>query len=216
MPLAAGRWVFLNPAWEQLTGYRVADSLGQPTTRLLHPDDLLAAIALYPRIAAGELTDTLLHQRFLTATGECSHIEISVRALWTPAGVFDSTIGNIRDVTERHTADHALRDSERRFQTLANHVPVGLFRLNAEGLVVYTNRQFLALSGLTAEQAAGTGWLRAIEPDDRARLMAEWPQVARSRAPSSGDLAFRHGDGAVRWLHASSAPLIDEDDAITG
>ena len=213
---ADGRWVFLNPAWEQLTGHRVADSLGQPTTRLLHPDDLVAARDLYPRIVTGDVPETLLHQRFLRADGECRHVEVSVRAMWTSDGRFDGTIGNIRDVSERHRADQALRDSESRFQTLADHAPVGLFRQDEAGALTYLNEQFSTLTGLSTERALGLGWLQALLPADRDRLRAEWPRVAATRAPSSSDLAFRHGDGTVRWVHSSAAPLFGDDGAVSG
>lgn len=43
---ARGRWVFLNPAWENLTGYTVQESLGWSTTKLLHPEDAAEALAV--------------------------------------------------------------------------------------------------------------------------------------------------------------------------
>ena len=212
---AAGRWVFLNPAWTQLTGFSVAESLGRRTTDLLHPDDLAAALQLYPRIAAGDVPEALLDQRFIAADGSCRHIEVSVRALWSAAGRFDGTIGNIRDVTARVRADEALRASERRFQTLASVAPVGLYKMAPDGQVVYVNRRFLAQSGLTEEQALGIGWLDALLPNDRARLVAQWPAVRASGVASSDDFAFCHPDGSIRLVHTSAAPVLDEAGRVT-
>ena len=212
---ARGRWVFLNPAWEQLTGHPVGESLGWATTRLLHPEDRAAALALYPRIAAGEISEAVLQQRFLARDGECRHIEVSVRALRDAEGRFDGTIGNIRDISERHRAEQALRASEQRFETLATHAPVGLFKMEPDGSVTYVNTQFLELSGLSFDQALGTGWMRALAPADRKRLAIEWAEVAAAPRPSEADLALRHPDGTTRWVHTSSAPVLDEHGAVS-
>lgn len=164
-----GRWVFLSPAWEAVTGYPVDHSLGRRTTDLLHPDDLADAHAFYPRLVAGEITDAMLHQRFTAADDACRHIEVSVRALRTADGAFDGTIGNIRDVTDSRAASLALRDSELRFLTLSDSIPVGLFLTDADGETTFVNRAFQALSGLSAAQAMGDGWADAIHPADRPR-----------------------------------------------
>ena len=34
-----GQWAFLNPAWTDLTGFPVEESLGQPFLGFLHPAD---------------------------------------------------------------------------------------------------------------------------------------------------------------------------------
>ena len=39
---AAGNWSFLNPAWTEITGYDVDQSLGQDAAATLHPDDRAA------------------------------------------------------------------------------------------------------------------------------------------------------------------------------
>ena len=213
---AAGKWVFLNPAWETLTGHRVRDSLGRPSTELMHPDDLPAALAMRERLHAGDLPETLVQRRFLTADGRCRHVEVSVRALMTADGRFDGTIGNLRDVTESHIADQALRTSERRFQTLADLAPVGLFKTDARGGWTYVNRHFLALSGLTEEQALGFGWLSSVLPEDRARIVAERPAIGAARRPVNREIDLRHSDGSIRHVHSTAAPLIDDTGRLEG
>ena len=213
---ADGCWVFLNPAWAQLTGYSVEESIGRPLGELLHPEDAAAAEGVFAPIIAGDVRETLLHQRFIDAHGHCHHIEVSVRSLWTADGAFDGTIGNIRDVTERVEADRALRDSERRFQTLATMAPVGLYRIAPDGAVVYVNHHFAKLAGISEEQALGRGWLDAVEPLDRDRLAANWLVMAGGGRALSDDFSFRHADGGIRWVHSSAAPVPDETGAVAG
>lgn len=42
------------------------------------------------------------------------------------------------------------------------------------GRVVYVNRAFTSLTGLSVDAAIGTGWLSAIEPSDRAAVASAW------------------------------------------
>ena len=213
---ADGRWTFLNGAWEALTGYPVEQSLGWRTSHLLHPDDRRAAQDIYPRLLSGEITDVILHQRFHDANGICRHVEVSIRALRTRDGGFDGTVGSIRDVTESRVAEHALRDSELRFLTLSESIPVGLFLTDAGGATTFVNRAFEQLSGLSAAQAMGDGWAEAIHPDDRAAVATAWPDTVRERSPWAGDFRFAREDGSVRWVHTSSAPILADEGALTG
>lgn len=211
-----GCWVFLNPAWTQLTGYPVADSLGWPTTKLLHPEDQAAALDVYPKIAAGEIEQVLLTQRFHDAAGKCRFIEVMVRRLVDEEGTFVGTTGNIRDVSEAVKRERDLAESEARFRCMSEAAPVGIFRADASGQVTYVNRVWCEKTGLTVDESLGTGWMRALaEPE----VFAEDPaftgyhqsgsvrrRVLKFNAPGAQDL----------WMEAVNSAEFDEDGTLTG
>ncbi|MBA2320951.1 MAG: PAS domain S-box protein, partial [Deltaproteobacteria bacterium] len=80
----------------------------------------------------------------------------------------------------RRTADDALGASEQRFRTLAALAPVGIFETDADGRCLYVNERWCELTGLSREGAAGTGWTRALHPDDGARVYNAWSAFAAS------------------------------------
>lgn len=122
---AERRWIFLNPAWETITGYSVAESLGRSTTEYLLPEDRAQGDARFNKIISGEVTEATLRQRFFNAAGECRHIETMLRRLAEPDGSFAGTIGTIRDITETVATQHALTESEARFRRLAETAQIG-------------------------------------------------------------------------------------------
>ncbi|HEV7288846.1 PAS domain S-box protein [Sphingomonas sp.] len=164
-----GRWTSLNAAWEGTTGYSVDESLGWSTTRLLHPDDLAEAHKIYPKVASGEIVDTVLKQRFVDRAGALRTIEVNVRRLVDQEGNFDGTVGTISEVTVQEAQARQLRESEARFRVLAESAPVGIFRVDVQGVLSYINPAWAAKVGMTSEEMVGTKWLQTTQdygPDD--------------------------------------------------
>ena len=76
----------------------------------------------------------------------------------------------IRNITSLKEAERELRESEERYQTLANISPVGIFRTDPEGYTTYVNPTWCQISGLSEDDAMGVGWLNAVHPEDKDRL----------------------------------------------
>ncbi|MDB5678507.1 PAS domain S-box protein [Sphingomonas bacterium] len=211
-----GRWVFLNDAWEQLSKYSVADSLGQYAMLHMHDDDREQAMALYERIVSGEIDECLVEVRLHSADGAIHNIEVSSRALHDDGGRFAGTIGNIRDVTQRRAAETALRESETRFQTLAALSPVGIFRTDALGYGNYFNAAWSELTGLADEEAARNGWLAGLSEADRDRVKAVRATMMSDRQTRRGEFRYTRPDGTVVWIDSISTPEVDVDGEIVG
>ncbi|WP_066477756.1 MULTISPECIES: PAS domain S-box protein [unclassified Sphingomonas] len=212
---AQGRWIFLNPAWEALTGYTVAESLGWRTTRLLHPDDRAMTATVYPDFASGKLSEATFRQRFFRRSGELAHIEVSIRRLADAQGNFIGTTGNIRNVTEAVLQERALADSEARFRMLAESAPVGIFRANSAGALTYINPSWAAKLGKSVEAMLGNGWmeavadLRPLREDPPFRNFK--PGMMRRRM-----IEFRAADGTSLWMETYNAAQFDEDERVIG
>ncbi|WP_448659546.1 PAS domain S-box protein [Sphingomonas sp. CJ99] len=213
---AQGRWIYLNPAWQRLTGYSASESLGWETTRLLHPDDLEATRTIYPRVVSGEIVETRLRQRFTDARGVLRHIEVTVRRLTDDGGAFIGVTGNIRDVTEAHLAMSALAESEKRFQTLAMLSPAGIFRTDNHGRNTYVNPSWENTSGVSAEDALAGRVLERIHPDDRDGIITAWQDATAVGRDFRAEMRWLHADGQIRWVDLLATPERDAGGAITG
>ena len=212
---ARGRWIFLNPAWEKLTGYSIEESLGWETVRLLHPDDRKQAGKGYPAIVSGAVTEATLNQRFYNASGESRHIEVTLRRLAEDNGSFAGTIGTIRDITHAVSTQRALSDSEARFRRMAEAAPVGIYLADAQGGVTYVNRAWVEKAGMTVEQSLGNGWMAALADSESYHATPPWvnftPGEVRQR-----DVPFRRPDGADLWVHIVNAAEFDDEGRVTG
>ncbi|MGH7617243.1 MAG: MHYT domain-containing protein [Gemmatimonadaceae bacterium] len=105
---ASGRWTFLNPAWTQITGFAVDESLGGTVETSIYPDDRAAASERCKGLANGT-ADYCRHEvRYITRDGAWRWVEVHARASRNADGALVGTAGVIRDVTERRLAEDAL------------------------------------------------------------------------------------------------------------
>ena len=206
-----GRWEWLNPAWRELTGRAPVAALNRPAVAFVHPDDREALTRALATRCGRRVT-----VRWLSARGERRLVEISARAVLSPDGEALGGTGSIRDVTERQDALDSMRESRRLFETLASLSPAGIFRTTAAGGLDYANPAWLAVAGLTYEQAAGDGWAAAVHPDDRAAIRTKWAAAVARRESFRDEFRFVRSDGAVSWVEAIASPELDDDGVLTG
>lgn len=58
------------------------------------------------------------------------------------------------DITDRKNAEAILRESEEKYRTLTEQIPVGLYRILSNGQIVYCNPAFAEIFGFSSSQAA--------------------------------------------------------------
>jgi len=113
-------------------------------------------------------------------------------------------------------ANMELQKSEQRYQTLARISPVGIFRTDPNGATTYVNPKWCAISGLSADQALGDGWLEAVHPEDREKLSQGWQESTHHHQASYSDYRFVRPDGSLAWVMGQAMPELNNDNQIIG
>ncbi|MFL5530922.1 MAG: PAS domain S-box protein [Gemmatimonadales bacterium] len=108
----------------------------------------------------------------------------------------------------------ALSSSEARFRAMAESSPLGIYITDASGDCLYTNPAYQRISGLSEQQARGTGWSRAIHPEDRERVFQVWYQAAERRILFLSEHRFAHADGKVVWTRVNAAEITDQEQLV--
>ncbi|MBE9224817.1 PAS domain-containing protein [Phormidium sp. LEGE 05292] len=184
-------------------------------TRLLHPDDRARVLAaINQAIATGE--DYNSEFRVVYPNGTIRWALSQGKVFYDQNGQSVRMVGNDIDITERKQAEIALRESEQRYATLSQISPVGIFRTDVQGDCLYANARWCQLTGLSPEAAQGKGWVRALHPDDRDRIFAEWYRATKLDLPFLSEYRFQTPDGRVSWVIGQATAQRDVEGRLVG
>ncbi len=88
-------------------------------------------------------------------------------------------------------------------------IPTLAWSARPDGSAEFFNQRWLVYTGLSAEQALGSGWQVAIHPDDLPRILKIFQEALDSVKPYEVEGRFRRFDGEFRWFLFRGSPLRD-------
>src|SRR5258707_8986560 len=88
-------------------------------------------------------------------------------------------------------------------------IPTLAWSADPDGSADFFNQRWLDYTGLSAEQALGSGWEAAIHPDDLSRILETFREALNSVKPYEVEGRFRRFDGEFRWFLFRGSPLRD-------
>src|SRR6202023_1410914 len=88
-------------------------------------------------------------------------------------------------------------------------IPTLAWSAGPDGSAQFFNQRWLDYTGLSAEQALGSGWQVAIHPDDLPPILETFREALNSVKPYEVEGRFRRFDGEFRWFLFRGSPLRD-------
>ncbi len=146
------------------------------------------------------------------------HVGGSQPRAWT-----GDEIALIEDVAERTwvavekaRAKRELRETEARFNIIAESLPALVWILNPNTELTYTNERWVKYSGLAPEEALGHSWTSAIHPADWERMTEELKDVVSNHTPYVTEARYRSSEGEYRWHLIQGEPVHGADGEFKG
>lgn len=102
------------------------------------------------------------------------------------------------------------------YETLVEISPVGLFFTDAQGNCLYVNRRWSEISGLSAEEALGEGWLRALHSEDLEEISARWYAAVKENQPFWAEYRFVSPEGKTTWVVGNARAVQSAEGTVTG
>ncbi len=198
-----------SPTWRAQTGQTLGEWLGHGWVNAIHPDDRSEAGRRWDEAVA---TRSLLENEFRLRRpdGSWSWTNVLAAPLLGEDGSVRKWVGMNIDITARHDAQEAVRESEERLHSLVEGLPQLVWRAVDAGRWTWASRQWSEYTGQGGADSHGWGWLDVLHPDDREIARGAW-----SQAEEQGGFVveFRikgRASGAYRWFQTRATPVHDE------
>ena len=104
-----------------------------------------------------------------------------------------------------------LQGQEKKFREAVETMPALAFVALPDGHRTFVNRGWVEYTGMTVEQASGSGWQAAVHPEDLKKVIETWRTSAAKGEALQYEARLRRGaDGGYRWFQMRAAPLRDK------
>src|SRR5262245_9896042 len=213
-----GRIVDFNPAAERMFGYDREDVAGRSLADVLVPPELrtrhLEGLARFLETGRSTILGKHLEMEALRADGARLPIELTVTHVPMPGTTLFT--GFIRDVTGRRQAEDHLREAEKRYRAIVEHVPAAIYVDVPDGSMQsqYVSPQIEQIMGCTPEEVIADPelWLDLIVDErQREETLANYMDAVRERRPScTGEYLIRLRGGREVWVHDETTFVTDE------
>lgn len=158
------KYLYVNEAFERITGYSQSEVLGQTPAALLrsgsHSPEFYQEI--FDLVTKGEIWKGTLVSKH--KNGTLYNQEVTLSPILDGMGSLTHIVGVKRDITERKRIEATLREAERRWRTLLEEVNLIVIGLDLDGAVEYANPFFLKLSSYTHIEVIGQDWFTTFLP----------------------------------------------------
>ncbi len=212
-----GRYIYVSPSCERITGYRMEEFFKNPSLlrEITHPDDLEAIehhLDEHNREGQGSAE---IDFRIIRPDGEVRWIAHVCQGVYGADGKWLGRRASNRDATDRRHADEILRDSEERYRMLVETMAEGLALGDENYNFTYVNGPFCRMLGYTQDEMLGKPMLDFVHPEFK-HVMEARQAERRSGEEGSYEFAWLAKDGYTLWTIISPKGIFDSDGTFCG
>lgn len=188
---AQGLWTFLNPAWTEITGYTVAESLGTNFLNYVHEEDREKNMKLFAPLIERKKEYCRHEIRYYTKAGGFRWIEVYARLLLNDNDEAVGTTGTLNDITVRKYSQEEIRKLSRAVET----APSAILLCSLEGIITYVNPGLLKMGGYKAEQILGNSIFDYSNQTGTNRLKGEIFPILMNGEKWTGEVELKNSRG---------------------
>jgi PAS domain S-box-containing protein len=211
---------YVNPAFEELTGYSSAEALGK-TPRIIKSDhhNLEFYEGLWKTILKGEVfRDEIVNRK---KNGELYYETKTITPIRDSEGKITHFVATAKDITARKQMEESLREKEAEFHLIANNTGDVIWVLDLESQrFTYVSPSVKKLRGLTPEEVMAQPMSASMTPGSMQKVVEELPArlelFARDQTQSTytDTLDQYRKDGSIVQIEVTTTFVRTEQDKI--
>ncbi len=179
----------------------------------VHPEDREEHIRLFKEHLASNQTHFSQEYRIQKQDGTIKHIQAKYEIFRDYNGRPVTVRGTNKDITEQKQIETALRESEERFRTIAEDMPVLICRFLPDGEITYVNKAYDYFAN-TPEEFIGSNFLTLIPESDWETVMANICALTIEEPTLSHEHRVILPGNDIRWQRWTSRALFDNKEQL--
>ena len=207
----------VNARTEALLGFLRASLIGCKVSCLFPENEIkrFPLLSLPPEERVKLRIRSGFEIRIRKRSGQTIPVEITLNPIETPDGVLISIF--MRDVSDRHAAEHALRSSEERYRRMIEALQQEyiFYTQRVDGSYMFMTDSVERILGYSAKDfiSNGTHYLRSDA--DRQRVQKVHAQVRQGKPHPSYELEVIKADGSIGVIEVLDTPAFNDKGQVT-
>jgi two-component system sensor kinase FixL len=218
-----GRFVVVNQAYCELTGYSREELIDGAFQQITHPDDLASDLDAWQALLAGEAERYSKDKRYIRKNGRQVWVRLSVSLVRDARGEPDFFIKVAQNIDAQKIAEQVLAAREAQLRTIVETVPVGLVIAELpSGRVVggnsYVEHLLRHPVHFSKDIHSYDEWV-SFHADGTRVKSCEYPiarMVMEGEENPSIDVNYRRGDGTFSWTRIVGRPVRNTAGELSG
>jgi PAS domain S-box-containing protein len=204
-----GRYRYVSTGGARVLGLEPHELTGKHWRELGLPADVMERFDAQRERALESRTPAHHSTAFRTPEGEERYFEYTIAPVAGDGPEADAVVVVSRDVTERHRAEAALRQTQALLDAVVNHAPACIFAKDRQGRYLLANRSLARLVGREPRDFPGRTDGDFFPPEVARQFAADDAAIIASGRPRTYEESFPQ-DGVRRTYLTVKFPLQDE------
>ncbi|MEA3487041.1 MAG: PAS domain S-box protein, partial [Thermodesulfobacteriota bacterium] len=211
-----GKTIMMNESMLHTLGYTANEVVGKDYMTSFVPEkdhEMLSKV--FEKLT--KLHEPSLNENcVLTRDGRELLVEWHVRSVFNEHGEFEYFFGTGIDITKRRQAEKALRDSEKKYRTLAETTSDTTFALDLDGNFTYVSPVVERLTGFSWQDFLGRPFTEAIAPEYVKSTVERFKEGLGGRKIPLYEIEMKHKEGRTVPVELNVTSLLDATGKTTG
>jgi PAS domain S-box-containing protein len=210
-----GKFQYVNPLFQKLTGYTENELLGKYSLDLVHSEDREVVRERAIENLKSKKGSIPYEYRLVKKNGEIIWVLEEVTSI--NYGGKRATVGSFMDITARKELEEAIGYSEKRYRTILESMEDAYFEIDLTGNFTFVNNAVCRDLGYSREELIGMNYKGYTAEEDIKSLFQAFNEVYRTGVPNRGvPWKSTLKDGSHGFGETSISPLRNSKSEIVG